>query len=210
MTREAFQEICTWSELEQVAADYGYEDELQSVYGRYGYESYAMDDVLEACRSGDSLDSIKCMVEDLPDPTYYDRFIRDDYDGTWRGSDDDDDKFRGYKDTIFERMEDNDEFDTRNEDEDIEPDPTLYEDDEHEENEEPEVQPEPEPESDMSEVLNIMNEVEIPEEDANTVPIAVALEEAYEKEAEEAMAEEAEKELKAEEEEANLEELFAS
>lgn len=213
MTREAFQEIDTWSELEQVAADYDYEDELSDVYTKGSYESYAKDDILEACRSGESLETIKSMIENFPDPIYYDRFIRDYYDGTWRGSDDNDNSFRDYKDTIFGRMEDNDEFDPENEDEDIEPDPTLYED----ENEEHEVQPEPEPEpeSDMFEVLNIMNEVEIPEEEINidpfTVPRAVALEEAYEKEAEEAMAEEAERELKAEEEETGmeaLEELF--
>ena len=206
MTREEFQEIDTWSELEQVACDYGYEDEFQSVYSRYGYEDYARNDILEACQNGDSLEDIKRMAEDLPDPTYYDRFIKDDYDGTWKGTDDNDDTFRNYRDCIYERMDDNEEFELENEDEDIEIDEHVEDTPVHTE------EPEPEPETDISEVLNIMNEVEIVEEESNTVPRAIrALEEAYEQEAEEAMAEEAERELKAEEEETEteaLEELF--
>lgn len=199
MTQAEFEDITTYYELEKCARDYGYFDQVfpDGLYTRDEFESRVLDDA-KYC---DSLSELRSLVDDIPSDRY-DRYIHDDYDGTWRGTDDNDATFDEYKDDLKSYMDDNQEWE-----------------DEPEEKDEPEEEEEPAAEGEAAtDIMDIIHEIvdnyEIPEEEPE--PETPALTEEQESEfAEELMkafeeycTTEVQIKEEPEEEKVNLEELF--
>lgn len=209
MTREDFDSIDTWYELEQVARDYGYEDEFEYVYTSEAYEDRVRDHIKDMVDNCDRLNDIKRELDELPDANYYDRYIEDDYDDTWRGTDDDDSVFRDYKESLFDRLDENDEFEQEYEDEDIEPD---YEDEDISE-EEPEDEELENTGFDLNQVFEVLDSIDCEVAQAEEALSEIENDPELQEAMDEAVCEELEEEMKqaeeAEEESAELEELFA-
>lgn len=123
MTREDFEHIDSWGELISTACDYGYDWVVEGIYYADSADYLIEEELHSRFRDGDSWREILEWLADLPDYSYCDYLIRDDY-GEYRILDDED--FDGYKYDLMEAFDNDGEFDedeeafAENHDEDIE------------------------------------------------------------------------------------------
>ena len=118
MTRDDFNHIKNWYELEEFCRDNNLTHCIEDVYDEDSYNGLARDDIQSWIDDGDSIRDICNRLDNYP--SGYDRYILDSYYGEWYGTDDNDDRFDDYKENILSEIDDDfwdseDEEDEENE-----------------------------------------------------------------------------------------------